>query len=136
MNLRFQKIIALPMCLIFLIGMAFAGYSNILCISDNGHIKFKTFCLPCCGETEKICEADVPGESSNCSDIEPDCPLWPKRIQNIDSNHLANFISSFNTDAHLSLISAENDNSRIIMFHLAYGQSPPSYSIATTVLRC
>lgn len=137
MNLGFQKIIAYPICLIFLIGMVFTGDSNILCISDTGHIKFETFCLPCCGEANLPDEQQYePEESSNCSDIELDCPLWSKRIQNIDPDHSTNFISLFNTDAHLVLISMDSGNSQIARFHLAFGQSPPSYSMAMTVLRC
>ena len=143
MILRLQKITAWLICLIFLIGIIFAGDSNVLCISDNGLFKFEISCLPYCGDAEKTCETDVSGElqnesndGSDCSDVELDGPLWSKRNQHIDSKHLADFVSAFNQDTHLSLISSKNDNSRIIKFHLAFGQSPPSYSITTTVLRC
>lgn len=143
MNLRLQKIIALPLCLIFLIGMAIAGNGNILCIGDNGRVKFETLCLPCCDEAEKSYEADEPNELQNehdeccdCSDVELDYPRWSKRIQTINSDYFDGFVTALDTDAQLSLISAFNTNSQIIKFHLAFGQSPPSYTISTTVFRC
>lgn len=143
MNSGLRKIIVWPMCLIFLIGMIFAGNSKVLCIGDNGHIKFETFYLPCCGEAEEICEINIPDDlhtehshCSNCSHVELNGPLWSKRIQKTDSNQLGQFASKLTINAYLSPISMENDSSRIIKFYLAYSQSPPSYSITTTVLRC
>lgn len=137
MNSWLRKIIVWPMCLIFLIGMIFAGDSNVLCIGDNGHIKFETFCLPCCDEADVPGEIqNEPGDCSDCSHVELSGPLWSKRIQNIDPYHLTNQVSVFATNAHFDPISIENTDSRINKFYLVYGQSPPSYSIATTVLRC
>ena len=143
MNLLLQKILAWPICLIFLIGMIFAGDNNVLCIGDNGHVKFATFCLPCCGEAEEVCNVDIPddlhNEHSDCSGsshVELNGPLWSRRIQKTDSNQFGQFASELTINAYLSLIYPENGSSRIIKFYLAYGQSPPSYSITTTVLRC
>lgn len=143
MNFRPQKIIIWPMCLIFLIGITFAGDRNVLCIGDNGLVKFEALCLPCCGEAEKTGEADLPGklhnesdEYSNCSDIDLYGLLWSKRFQKTDSNQLGQFASEPTINAHLNLTSAKNDSSRIIKFYLAFGQSPLSYFITTIVFRC
>ena len=143
MNLRLQKIVAWLMCLIFLIVLTFSGTGYVLCVGDAGHIEFKTTGRPCCGKTKEICEVNVSddfhsehSDCSNCSDVELVGQLWSKRIRKTDSNQLDLFASALTIDALFSLISTENGNSRITGFHLAYGQSPPSYSIATTVLRC
>jgi len=144
-----QKIIVLPICLIFLIGTIFTGNSSVLCFGDTGQIKFEIACLPGCGEIEQpdesagSCELDeVPhsgcsGCSDDCSDVEYNNSLWSKRVQN---NHIKLLANNYNlaldADFPISKISFGNSNPQITKFHLAYGQSPPASVISTAVLRC
>lgn len=145
MNLRYQKIIAWPICLIFMIGMVFAGTGNILCVGENGQIKFETICLPYCGEVETDCVDDChieiqneAGENSDCSDVELDGPLRSNRIQNLGPEFLNELFPLFTvtTTANIGSVYTDNDNLQNIIYFLASGQSPPSNSISTTVLRC
>ena len=146
MNLRLLKILAWPICLIFLIGIIFAGNNNILCMGDNGSVLVETFCPPCCDQAEKTCKGNMPDELhnepceySNCSDVEINGPFWSKRIQITDSNQLNAFASKLTISTYFSPISIGEDNLQILKYYLAYGQSPPIYSIislSTTVFRC
>ncbi len=143
MNNKLQKILAWPFCLIFLIGMTLVGASKVICITDNGHILFETICLPCCGEGENSCEATFPGEQHNdladcspCLNVELDSPLWSSRIENTDFVWLGHISLELSVNAYSSLVSTENGGSRNIKFYLAYGQSPSTYSITATILRC
>jgi len=143
MNLRIQKIAAWPVCLIFLVALCFGGTGYVLCIGDDGHIEFKTFCFPTCGEAKEVCEADAlndlhheHSDRSSCTDIELNGPLWSLRTQKTASNQLGQFTSAPTIDALFDIISTGNSNSQTAKFHLVYGQSPPSYSITAIVLRC
>jgi hypothetical protein len=143
MFLGTYKIVAWPICIFFMLGLVFAGSGQVLCIGDNGHIEIETYCLPSCGEAEKSCEIDLPeephnehSECSNCSDIELNDPLWSSRIQNDNLYDYVNFPPAHFTDGHLGLISAYKNNSQVTKFHLAFGQSPPTYFITITVLHC
>ena len=146
MNLRIQKILAWPICLILLVGIIAAGNNYVLCINNDGDVKFETLCLPCCGEAENSCEVKLPNELQDelgdcypCSDVEFDGSLWSRRIQNDYSNYLTNLTLAFNADGHLSPGFSEKSNLPILKFYPAYGQSPPYFSMAlitTTVVRC
>ncbi|MCP4703719.1 MAG: hypothetical protein GY865_03840 [candidate division Zixibacteria bacterium] len=146
MNLRHTKIITWMVCLTFLVGVAFAGNGNILCIDDKGYVEFESFCVSCCDEAEENCGANFANEihtesegCSDCSDIEINGPLWSKRIQTIDTNQLRDFASKLTINTYFSPLSIGEHCSQIQKFYLAYGQSPPEYSIvflSTTVVRC
>ncbi len=143
MNNKLQKILAWPICLIILVGMTIVGDSNVLCIADDGQILFETICLPCCGEAENSCEAALLGEQhgeladcSPCLDIELDSPLWTNRIEQTDFDWLGQISFELPINACANQISSKNSNSQHIKFYLAYGQSPPTFSITTTILRC
>lgn len=143
MKPRIRKIVIWPLCFLFLAGFIATGDSKILCIGDDGHLEIETICLPCCGDEDKDCETEKSndkheehGDCSNCSDVELDNSLWLKRVHNINLNHSMNHESNViaNIDYNFTLIC--NSNSQIIKFHLAYSQSPPSYSVETVILRC
>ncbi|MCP4582227.1 MAG: hypothetical protein GY839_11480 [candidate division Zixibacteria bacterium] len=143
MKLGFLKITAWSMCLIFIVGLSLSGTGYVLCIGDNGHIEFETSCMNCRGEAAEICKVNVSDDAqcdhsdcTNCSDVEIEDLFWSKRIQKTDSDLPGQFIPIPTIDTIISLISIENGDSRITKFHLAYGQSPPSYTTAITVLRC
>lgn len=146
MNLRLQKILTWPICLILLVGTIAAGNSTVLCIDDNGLVKFKTLCITFCGYADERCKDNLLGERqdeftncSHCSDVELDGPLRSNRIQRTDSYRLGQFAPELAISACPGLVSIENGSSRIKIFYLLYGQSPPSYSIislSTTVFRC
>ncbi len=146
MNLRHTKIITWMVCLSFLVGVVFAGNGNILCIDDKGYVEFEVFCVSCCDEVEENCVANFANEihtesdgCSSCSDIEINGPLWSKRIQTVDFNQLQELALKLNISFDYSSMSIEEYISQIQKYYLAYGQSPPEYSIvflSTTVVRC
>ena len=117
MNLKLQKILVWPICLIFLIGIVLAGNYNVLCIDDKGYGKFETFCIPCCDETEKNCESVHAKEShdesdacSNCSDIEIDGQFWVKRIQTTGSDQFYKFVSEQTIETYICLVPAKDND--------------------------
>ncbi|MCK5125613.1 MAG: hypothetical protein KAR42_05105 [candidate division Zixibacteria bacterium] len=129
--------------LIILVGISSGGTSCILCIGDDGHVEFETICLPACGDTNDFCALEVVDEvphehsdCSNCSDVELDGSLWLKPIQKNDPNQLILFASTLTIDGAICPLSWGNNNSQITKCYLEYGQSPPSCSIATTIIRC
>ena len=143
MNLWIQKIIVWPLCLFLFVGFIFVVNGYVLCIGEDGHIEFETECLPCCKGTDNVCKLDVSndlhdehGDCTNCSDLALDGLLWSRRFQKIS---FIQSVKSFTAPAYNIVIiftSNIDDNSKTVKFHLIYGQSPPSLSIATTVLRC
>ena len=143
MNTWIQRIIVWPLCLFLFTGFIFPANSNVLCIGDDGHIEFETFCHPSCDEAEVTRDVDTPcgppngrSDDSNCSHVELTTALWLGRAQNVSSYHLTSWPSVFTIDGHSDLIYADSSNSRAAESHLAHGQGPPSLSIATTILRC
>jgi len=130
-------------CLIFLIGAAFGGTGYVLCIGDDGHVEFETYCPPGCSEAAEIRESDKSNDlehehsdCSNCSDVEIDNPSWSQRAQKTDSYRLSQSPPAHSNNTDFSQISEEIYNSPINKFYRIYGQSPPSDLIAKTVLRC
>ena len=144
MKLQICKIIVWPLSLILFVGFLFVGHNDILCIGEDGRMKFETECLPCCNETEDICNIktlhdfhDEHEDSSDCSDLTMDGALWSKRLTKINllkteiANSVPTFINNLNltSDNNITL----QDNST---FLLTFYKSPQSFSIATTILRC
>lgn len=115
----------------------------MLCIGDDGHIKFKTSFLPCCNDAEEVCNVevsdDVPDEHSNCtncSDLAPDEPLRSKRFQKISFIQSVKSFMAPTFHTIIILASTGNGNSQVAKFLLTFSQSPLSASIAATILRC
>jgi len=143
MVLRITKIIAWPLCLIFLIGLTFSGYSDVLCISEDGQMELETLSLPCCDETGDFCEYNTSEEQHNkhnncssCLDVEHNNPLWTKRPQKTDFSQLIKLTFASSIDAVYSLTSIAQNNLRIIEYSQLYNQNPPSLFLTTTILRC
>lgn len=143
MNFWIQRIIAWPLCLLLFTGFILTGNSNVLCFGEDGHIEFEAHCHPLCEGAEEICAVDISdnqhsehGDGAHCSHIKLNPPLWSGRTQTVDSNHVTDCTSTFITDGDINLMNTGAGNSRVAEHLLAYGQNPPSYSIATTVLRC
>lgn len=143
MSTKFQKIIAWPVCLIFILTVTLSGISYVLCISDDGHSEIEAFCYPNCAETNEVAEIDGVNDLNNhhndcfsCTDIKIDNPFWSKRRQNTDSNQITNFTLALIPDAIFDLNPTQNNNLQINNFYLSGNQGPPSYYIAATVLRC
>jgi len=131
------------MCLIFLVALSFSGTAYVRCLGDNGHIEFEANYIPCCDEVAESCKINIPDESHsehsdcfNCLDIELNNLFLSNRIQNIDSNHLANVALVFIAEAPSGSISIDSDILQNVVFQLAGNQDPPFYSMALTVLRC
>ena len=143
MKLRINKIILWPLCLFLFIGLALVGNSDVLCIGDDGRFEFETICLPCCDEAVEMFESEALADHHdghegciNCSDLTPDGPMWSKRFK---KNSLIQSVKLLATPAvHNATILASTDKSKsqVDEFLLTFGQSPPSASIAITVLRC
>jgi hypothetical protein len=143
MKLQNQKIVAWPVCLIFLFGLFFVGNGAVLCIGDDGHIEFETFCIPGCDETKEVSETELSVDlkvehidCSNCTDIDLDSPLWSRRDQNHISEYSADATLILMPDADLVSFSTQADSHKIRTIKLAYNQNPASYSIISTILLC
>ncbi|NIR67859.1 MAG: hypothetical protein GWO10_29790 [candidate division Zixibacteria bacterium] len=141
--MRNQKIVIWPVCLIFLFGLFFVGNGAVLCIGDDGHIEFETFCIPGCDEANEISEIDFfiglqseHIDCSNCTDIDLDSPLWSRRDQNHISENSADAAAMLMPDADLVSFSTQADSHKIRTIKLAYNQNPSSYSIISTILLC
>ena len=143
MKLKIQKIVTWPLCIIFLIGAAFSASGEVLCIGDNGHFEFETYCLPCCGESEEFCETDMSDDQhnehndcSNCSDVELDNLFWSKLSPNVNTLYIVEISSSkiINSDNSFKLL--KNNSSHITAYGPTHGQGPPPLFMASTVLLC
>ncbi len=146
MNLLIKKISAWTLCLIFLLGITFAGNRNVLCIGEDGRIEFETICLPCCGESDKVCDlvttVDHHGEQgehsecSNCYDLDLNGSQWIKRNRTTDDYNITKLISTPLIESKIYSISTFDDIKNPNQYNLFFGQSPPSASLSTIVLRC
>ncbi len=150
MKLRLKKIIVITFCLLFLNGVIFSGYADIICIGEDGHFELETICLTSCTETETQSEQngslnisdsqhtqhEKHNDCSNCSDVEVDNHLWSKRTSRVDFNKLlkssyaplVNSLSALTKPVHKNILSSDFD-------HL-YSLSPPILYTKPTVLRC
>ncbi len=142
MNLQIKKIITSLMNLIFLVGIIFAGNSNVLCIGNDGNIKVETICLPCCGETE-ICKFDVTedihdehSDCNDCYDLELTGSQWLKRNRTTDYSYVVKSSSIPVIESIISTSSTVSVDLNILKYHSIFGQSPPSLSLATVIIRC
>ena len=136
MKLKKQPLITCLITLFLFMGITSSGYSDIICIGDDGHVEFETICLPCCNEIEKSCETEVATDHhqehdncSNCSDIEFDSPFLAKRIQKSTHDQYKNsifhnFISSFSL-SHIS--------QNTITTSKYYIEAPPNSYASTTI---
>ena len=111
MKLRHQKILAWPVCLFFLLGIIFTGESTVLCIGDNGEVKFESLCFPDNCEAEKQCADDFDSdfqdqvkvcEYSHCSDFAFNGPTWSRPVQKIDYSKTGQFASGYTSDTNFS----------------------------------
>ena len=72
MNSWIKKARAWALCLFFLIGVTISGYSDVLCISDDGCVKIESICQPGYGEKDDCCfltaSADVYDHQDDCGD--------------------------------------------------------------------
>ena len=115
----------------------------VICVGDDGHYEIETICLPSCDNNEIACETDVSNnrhaehnECSNCSDFEIDYLLSSTRFQDLSSYLLSNLDLNVLAIAGINIAVKEYVNTQLSDFYLVYGQSPPSHSIETTILRC
>ena len=127
-------------CLLFFVATTFGATGYVLCIGDDGHIEFETLCLPASCETAEDCELGVSENAhdehsgcSDCTDVDSNKPLLSKRIQRIDFNEASQSTLTSAICTCLNQISAKNNDSYKNQNSLAYGLSPPSNSISTTV---
>ena len=142
MNLQFKKIIAWSLCLVFLTGITFAGNGNVLCIGNDGHIKVETICLPCCGE-EEVCKFEVTedihdehNDCNNCYDLELTGSQWLKRSRSTDFDYVLKTSLIPIIESITPTSSTVSVDFNIIKYHSIFGQSPPSLSLATIIIRC
>ena len=139
MKLMTHKIIAWSLCLLLLIGVTASGYSDILCISEDGVHEFETVCLPCCTDDAENCNFESSGDRqdehnncSDCSDVEIDNPLWSKRIQKISSKQL--LISKHNPLVKSTYGLPAVNKSSINLISL--NQHPPLISLSSVIIIC
>ncbi len=112
-------------------------------MGEDGHFEVETICLPCCDNEENVCQTDVSedgyeehSDCSNSSHVELDYSLWSGRVQNLNFGHSTYLDLNIIANTDFSFTFIRNGGSQITKSHLAFGQSPPSYSIETAVLRC
>lgn len=143
MKLKMYKTIVWPLCLILFIGFIFVGHNDVLCISEDGHMKFETECLPCCTETDDICKLDEPNNLQekhiacfHCSDLTMDGTLWLKRLTktSLQQSDKSDLVLTFKDNLILTPISniAFKENNSLLSFY----KSPQSLSIAVTIILC
>ncbi len=146
MNLKLQKIVALFLCAVFVVGSIMTANNEILCIGENGHIEFETVCLPSCGEAddpETVCENNPSSDGhndhsdcSNCIDLDYNAVFWATVRPSVDLDMA--FTISFEVLPPIDSYNAEQ------CFHLflyepvqqTLGLGPPEYCISSTVIRC
>ncbi len=142
MKRKNMKLSVLPICLLFIVGLTFSSFGDILCVSDSGHIKVESICNPCCDETANPCflnKTDFGHEHhdscDNCSDLSLESPKILDRLSNSDFG-LVNFSSN-----SLHLFSVNND---LTISSQRYRNKELSYTISkevdilisTTVIIC
>ncbi len=100
MKRKYMKLSVLPICLLFIVGLTFSSFGDILCVSDSGHIKVESICNPGCDEIISPCfsnKTDFGHEHhdscDNCSDMSLEIPKILKRLSNSDFA-LVNFSSN------------------------------------------
>ena len=134
-----SKITTWSVALFFIAGIGISSLGDVLCISDNGHIKVESFCNPCCEETTINCQllaVDIAHEHhddcSDCDDFSLESPKLLKR----DSYQTLNFSIAL---SHIKFIDSNQNILRY--FQLSHINSLPnfkqnSFKISTTVLIC
>ena len=129
--------------MVFMTGVSFSGYFDVLCIGDDGHLELETHCMSNCSDTEKNCENILPddnneehSECSNCSDIELDQIHWSKRQQKVNLTEIfkINSVTSANI-GHLLPISGQEIKS-LYRGYSIYGNILSILDKSTAVLRC
>ena len=142
MNLRIQKIIAWPLRLFFIVGLTIAESGDVLCISDDGHIKIESICQPCCNTTDNVrlltssdSRHNHHDDCYNCSDLQLNGPIWYRQnsesISNIiliKSQPLFAFNHNTNSTRPISSRFADTGSFR--------GHDRSALMISTTVLIC
>jgi len=138
-----QKIFVWPLSILLVISFFQIGSGDVLCIGEDGHIKIETECLPCCIETETICELTEQGDlhdehddCNNCSDLSPDCPLWSMRLSRVSlvQTYRPDLVPSFELihDAYSVSRSCSQAHEKPPTFK----SNPLSSFISDTILRC
>lgn len=143
MFVKHNKIIALALCPLFIMGLFVAGNGKVLCIGDDGHIELETSCLPCCGDETDICVSEPSddmheehNDCSNCSDIEIDSPLWSKRLKHISLTIANDIRPEIAVGINVYPTSVNDNPSQLMEFHISSGKNKPSHLFLTAVLRC
>ena len=143
MILKSQKILAWPICIVFLVGLYMSGSGNVLCIDLDGNIEIEKSGLFCCDDSEDSCktnQADNPEEDhencSYCTDLELCGLLWFNVKSNFDKTLIvnANTLKMATIDTHLE--SFANDSGIHRVFSQTNDINPSLLDKKSIVLRC
>lgn len=140
MTVRIRKCIGWPICLLFATVIAVSGFGGVICVDEDGHVKFESICLPPLSGAEDPCSPsvfdDVPGEycvCGDCSDVPLDSPQWLKRSRQTSNEQRIEPVSTH--PVHLAG-TTESGGPRVATGRSPCCQSPPDLSLATVILLC
>jgi len=76
MNLMDNRYLTWLVCLIFSSGIGINSITGVVCVGDDGHVKYESLCQPCCSGSATDCtldekqgEPDHHGCCGNCTDL-------------------------------------------------------------------
>lgn len=142
MNSWIKKAIAWSLCLFFLIGVTISGYSDVLCIREDGGVKIESICQPCYIERDACCFLAVSAkvhdhqdDCDDCLDLSLGGPTWlRKNSGTVNSLMLIVSLSSLSVSPCF-----DNNASKYYRFNVTdsfRGQNHSILLISTTVLIC
>lgn len=142
MNSWIKKAIARALCLFFLIGVTISGYSDVLCISDDGRVKIESICQPCYIEKDACCYLAA---SANVHDHQDDCddcldlslgePTWLRKNTGSDNSPM-HIISLSSQSVSPCFYDNFSKYSRFAVTNAFRGHNRSALMISTTVLIC
>lgn len=142
MNLSVKKAITWTLSLFLIIGITSSGFSDVLCISDDGQIKLESICQPCDGESTDIClmataanSHDHQDDCDNCSDLSMGGPSRLRKNSESDSSPIQIAFKSFHSFSPCSDNNFSNYG-RIVAELSFCGQDHLVLLLSTTVIIC
>ena len=140
MTVRKRNCLAWLVCLLFAVGAVADSPGGVLCVGEDGHVKYESICLPPSGGAADPCAPsvfdDAPAEycgCGDCSDVPLDSPQWLKRPR---YNSHEQRIESISTHPARLATSTWVGGPHVATGRSPCCQSPPDLSLKTVILLC
>ncbi len=140
MKLILYNIFVYSFSLFLLASFSISGYTDVICLGDNGHIELETICIPSCADSDQPSYIETPTnhheDHAACSDVEIDTHLWSKRTQKSDSKlSEIKICTLFPTIPNTQSVINPNNNNKLFSIVLPK-QNTPLVALSTVILIC